>query len=115
MLLIEDADRIEIRIADLLADLKVIVAIIDKRLGVLAEVERPQPLDHDVASHGHFDAFSRCTRVGLAITPTLVCFSSKPFFLSAVASFPVAPSTIPFRDEIPSYYPLYSSAATTIP
>ncbi|KYN35473.1 hypothetical protein ALC56_10030 [Trachymyrmex septentrionalis] len=108
MLLIEDADRIEIRIADLLANLKVIVAVIDKRLGVLAEMERPQPLDHDVACHGHLDAFSRCTRVGPATTPPLVCLSSKP-------SFPVAPPTIPFRDEIPSYYPLHSSATTTIP
>lgn len=56
VLLIEDADRVEIRIADLLADLKVVVAIVDERLRVLAEVERAQPLDHDVTRHGHLDA-----------------------------------------------------------
>lgn len=58
MLLIEDADRVEIRIADLLADLKVVVAVVDERFRILAEVERPQPLDHDVARHGHLGALS---------------------------------------------------------
>jgi len=69
MLLIEDADRVEIRIADLLADLKVVVAVVDERLRVLAEVERPQPLDHDVACHGHPGALSRRSRVGPDYAP----------------------------------------------
>lgn len=74
MLLIKDADRIEIRIADLLADLKVVVAVVDERLRVLAEVERSQPLDHDVTRHGH--GWIVVARVARARLPTA---RSPPF------------------------------------
>ncbi|KYQ53185.1 hypothetical protein ALC60_07916 [Trachymyrmex zeteki] len=113
MLLIEDADRIEIRIADLLADLKVVVAVIDKRLRVLAEVERPQPLDHDVACHGHLDALTLYAR-GPRLRPrsfvslqNRLSFCSSRFSSSHLRRFRFA--------TIPPYYPLYSSAATTVP
>lgn len=87
MLLIEDADRVEIRIADLLADLKVVVAVVDERLRVLAEVERPQPLDHDVARHGHPGGLTLLAR-GPRLRPR--SFASPPKTVSPLLPLLVA-------------------------
>lgn len=38
--LVEHTDRVEIGIADLFAYLKVVVAVVDERLGILAQMER---------------------------------------------------------------------------
>jgi hypothetical protein len=48
---VENADGVQIGVAHLLADLQVIVAVVDETLGVLAEVQGSQPFGHDVAGH----------------------------------------------------------------
>lgn len=46
------ADRVQIGIADLLADLQIVVPIVEEAFRVLAQPEGAQPLAHDVA-HRH--------------------------------------------------------------
>lgn len=115
VLLIEDADRVEIRIADLLADLKVVVAIVDEGLRVLAEVERAQPLDHDITRHGHISGAPLArTRVGPGYAPALVRSFSNLFpALARPAGVPFSPRLLSPRSTIsgpPSPYPPYLAA-----
>lgn len=53
--LIKDANRIQIRITDLFAYFKVVIAIVDEGLGVLTEMQGPQPLHNNIARNRHLD------------------------------------------------------------
>lgn len=46
------ADGVQVRITDLLADLQVVVPIVQEALGVLGQAQSPQPLADNVAN-GH--------------------------------------------------------------
>lgn len=114
VLLIEDADRVEIRIADLLADLKVVVAIVDKGLRVLAEVKRAQPLDHDVTRHGHLGtlvyAWARLRPRSFALLNLFPALARPLAFFSTVG-VPFPPRCSPRSTiSVSSPYPLYLAA-----
>ncbi|OAD58513.1 hypothetical protein WN48_11014 [Eufriesea mexicana] len=91
MSLVENTDSVQIGIADLLTDLKVVVAVVDERLRILTQVKRAQPLNHNVASHRHVcrlrglrglyhapAALFPCTRVSLRLPSDLVLLCPCP-------------------------------------
>lgn len=65
---VEDSDRVQVGVPHLFTNLQIVVAIVQEGLGVLAEVERPQPFDDDVAVARHGDVHTRITRVHNTIT-----------------------------------------------